>query len=117
MEYQLSQMRCVACRAGEPTVTETEIRQLLPQVPGWNIVEEDGVKRLERAFSFRNFAQALVFTNQVGQIAEAEGHHPELTTEWGKVTVRWWTHVIHGLHRNDFIMAGKTNDLYMAAQH
>ena len=105
-------MKCVACRKGEPTVTEEEIAELRPQVSQWQVVEREGIKRLERVFKFENFAQALAFTNQVGQIAEAEGHHPVLLTEWASVTVTWWTHKIKGLHRNDFVMAAKTDQLY-----
>lgn len=108
----LTQMKCVACRKGEPTVTEAEIAELHPQIPDWQIVEREGVKRLERTFKFDNFMQALAFTNRVGEIAEAEGHHPALQTEWGKATVIWWTHKIKGLHRNDFIMAAKTDPLH-----
>ncbi len=106
---QLVALKCVACRGDEPTLTADEIAALLPQVPEWQLVERDGIKRLERVFKFRNFVQALAFTDQIGQIAEEEGHHPALLTEWGKVTVTWWTHKIKGLHRNDFIMAAKTD--------
>ena len=108
----LTQMKCTACRKGEPTVTDAEIAELHAQVRDWSIVEREGVKRLERAFKFPDFAQALAFTNKVGSIAEAEGHHPAILTEWGRVTVTWWTHKIGGLHRNDFIMAAKTDQLY-----
>jgi 4a-hydroxytetrahydrobiopterin dehydratase len=108
----LTQMKCVACRVGEPTVTDAEIAEYQPQVPEWRIIEVDGIKRLQRVFRFRNFAEALAFTNKVGEAAEAEDHHPTLLTEWGKVTVTWWTHKIKGLHRNDFIMAVKTDRLY-----
>jgi 4a-hydroxytetrahydrobiopterin dehydratase len=111
----LSQMRCVACRGGEPTVTEAEIGEYQPQVPDWRIVERQGIKRLERVFKFRDFVQALAFTNKVGELAEAEDHHPALLTEWGKVTVTWWTHKIKGLHRNDFIMAAKTDRAFREA--
>ncbi len=111
---QLVSMKCVACRGDEPTLTADEIAKLLPQVSEWRLVERDGVKRLERVFKFKNFVQALAFTNQVGQTAEEEGHHPALLTEWGKVTVTWWTHKIKGLHRNDFIMAAKTDKIYQA---
>jgi 4a-hydroxytetrahydrobiopterin dehydratase len=76
-------------------------------------VEKDGIKRLERSFLFDDFAQALAFTNKVGQIAEEEGHHPDILTEWGRVTVSWWTHKIGGLHKNDFIMAAKTDNLVL----
>jgi 4a-hydroxytetrahydrobiopterin dehydratase len=71
----------------------------------------DGIPRLERQYRFRSFVDALAFTNRVGEIAEAEGHHPAILTEWGRVTVSWWTHKIRGLHRNDFVMAAKTDRL------
>ena len=108
---ELSEMKCTACRGDEPTLTEAEISGLRPRVPDWQLVERDGIKRLERVFGFRNFAEALAFTNRVGEQAEEEGHHPALLTEWGRVTVTWWTHKIGGLHRNDFIMAAKTDEL------
>ena len=105
-------MKCVACRAGEPTVTDEEIAEYHPQVPEWQIVEREGIKRLERVFKLKNFVEAMAFTNRVGELAEEEGHHPALLTEWGKVTVTWWTHKIKGLHRNDFIAAAKTDRLF-----
>lgn len=108
----LVQQKCVACDRDAPTVTEAEIAELQPQLPEWQIVERDNVKRLERVFKFPNFEQALTFTNRVGAIAEAEGHHPAILTEWGRVTVTWWTHQIRGLHRNDFIAAAKTDQMY-----
>jgi 4a-hydroxytetrahydrobiopterin dehydratase len=108
----LSQMKCVACRRDAPTVTDEEVAELLPQIPDWELVELDGIRRLTRSFRFADFAEALAFTNKVGEIAEEEGHHPALLTEWGKVGVTWWTHKIKGLHRNDFIMAAKTSELY-----
>src|SRR5215471_19861152 len=107
----LSVERCVACRRDSPRVTEAEIAALRHEVPDWQVVERDGIARLERAFGFPTFADALAFTNRVGALAEAEGHHPALLTEWGHVTVTWWTHKIRGLHRNDFIMAAKTDGL------
>jgi 4a-hydroxytetrahydrobiopterin dehydratase len=108
----LTEMKCVPCRGTEPTVTAEEEAELKPQVPEWMIIEVEGVKRLERAYKFKNFAQALEFTNQVGEIAEAENHHPMIVTEWGRVTVTWWTHAIGGLHKNDFIMAARTDQQY-----
>jgi 4a-hydroxytetrahydrobiopterin dehydratase len=97
-------------------VTEAEIAELKPTVPEWQIVERDGIPRLERTYQFPDFVQALAFTNRVGEIAEEEGHHPAILTEWGKVTVAWWTHKIRGLHRNDFIMAAKTDALAEASR-
>jgi len=108
----LVQMKCVACRRDAPTVTSEEILEFRPQVPQWEIKERSGIKRLERAYEFKNFSDALSFTNKVGELAEEEGHHPALLTEWGRVAVEWWTHKINGLHRNDFIMAAKTDELF-----
>jgi len=92
-------------------VTDDEVAELQPQVADWELLELDGIKRLRRVFPFDDFAQALAFTGEVGALAEAEGHHPALLTEWGRTTVTWWTHKIRGLHRNDFIMAAKTDAL------
>lgn len=108
----LKQMRCVACRRDEPTLTDAEVAASRGQVPEWDIVEVDGIKRLRRAFTFADFTGALGFTDRVGELAEEEGHHPALLTEWGRTTVSWWTHKIRGLHRNDLIMAAKTDELY-----
>ena len=109
---ELAQMKCTACRGDEPRLNDAEIEELRPQIPDWRVVERDGVKRLERAFRFDDFAQALAFTNRVGEQAEEQGHHPALLTEWGRVTVTWWTHKIGGLHRNDFVMAARTDDTF-----
>jgi 4a-hydroxytetrahydrobiopterin dehydratase len=108
----LREMRCVACRSDAPTMTEVEIAELQPQVPEWELVEHEGVKKLTRVFRFGDFAKALAFTNALGRLAEEEGHHPALLTEWGRTTVTWWTHTIKGLHRNDFVMAAKADELY-----
>jgi len=93
-------------------VEENEIPELKVQIPEWAVIEIDGIKRLERKFKFKNFIEALEFTNRVGTLAEAEDHHPALLTEWGSVTVTWWTHSVGGLHRNDFIMAARTDEIY-----
>ena len=114
MTETLSGATCVACRRDAPTVTDQEIATLAPEIPGWELVEPDGVRRLRRVFSFDDFAQALAFTDAVGAVAEEQGHHPALLTEWGRTTVSWWTHKIKGLHRNDFIMAAKTDELYQS---
>ncbi len=108
---ELKHLKCVPCRGGEPPLADEEIQAYKPQVPEWEVIEVDGVKRLQRQFKFKDFAQALAFTNQVGALAEAEDHHPAIITEWGRVTVTWWTHKIKGLHRNDFIMAAKTDEI------
>ena len=111
MMTTLAAEQCVACRKGAPTVTPEEIEELKPLIPEWELVESDGIPRLVRSFRFANFLEALAFTNRVGALAEAEGHHPAILTEWGRTTVTWYTHKIKGLHRNDFIMAAKTDAL------
>ncbi len=111
MTEALTAEKCVACRRDAPTVTDAEIAELHPHVPDWELVELDGIKRLRRVFPVDDFAQALALTNRIGELAEREGHHPALLTEWGRVTVSWWTHKIRGLHRNDFVMAAKTDEL------
>jgi 4a-hydroxytetrahydrobiopterin dehydratase len=107
----LTSERCTACRRDSPRVTEADIQELKPQIPEWTLAEVDGIPRLERVFRFTNFAQALNFTDRVGALAEEEGHHPAILTEWGKVSISLWTHKIHGLHRNDFVMAAKIDSL------
>ncbi|RXS44320.1 4a-hydroxytetrahydrobiopterin dehydratase [Idiomarina sp. 29L] len=106
---QLDKERCEACHADAPKVSDDELKELMREIPDWTPVTNDGVMMLQREYKFKNFKQALAFTNRVGEIAEEEKHHPEITTEWGKVTVTWWTHAINGLHKNDFIMAAKTD--------
>ena len=108
----LDEMKCAPCRGGMPTLTNAEIDQYYKQLQSWSVVEKGSVKRLEKSFKFNDFAEALAFTNKVGEIAEEQGHHPDILTEWGRVTVSWWTHKINGLHKNDFIMAAKTDALF-----
>ena len=110
----LTHEKCTACRRDSPRVSESDIQELKPQVPDWTLVERESIQRLERVFRFRNFAEALSFTNRVGALAEAEGHHPAILTEWGQVTVTLWTHKIRDLHRNDFVMAAKIDFLVPA---
>ena len=110
----LASKKCEVCQAGAPAVEGEELKELLSQIPNWRVLDEAGVKKLERVFKFKDFAAALVFTNALGAAVEAEGHHPAILIEWGKVTVRWWTHKIGGLHQNDFVMAAKTDRLYSA---
>ncbi len=107
----LNQEKFIPLSANSSAVTEEEIKELQPQVPNWEIKEENGIKRLQRVFNFSDFKLALKFTNQIGEEAENQGHHPALLTEYGKVTVTWWTHDIQGLHYNDFIMAAKTDEI------
>ena len=106
---ELKTEQCIACSKNAPQLSNAEIAELHTQVPRWEILKRDGIPRLERVFPFKDFAQALAFTNKVGELAERANHHPAILTEWGKVTITWWTHAIGGLHRNDFIMAARTD--------
>ncbi|MDR2876742.1 MAG: 4a-hydroxytetrahydrobiopterin dehydratase [Chromatiales bacterium] len=109
---KLATQRCEACQADAPRATPEEERNYAREIPEWRIVKHDDIRQLERSYHFRDFVSALDFTNRVGAIAEQEGHHPDLLTRWGEVTVTWWSHKIKGLHRNDFVMAAKTDALY-----
>ncbi|HTI15563.1 MAG TPA: 4a-hydroxytetrahydrobiopterin dehydratase [Dictyobacter sp.] len=114
MAEELTQMKCEVCRVGAPKVSDEEIVEYSRQIPNWVIIEHDNIKRLERVFKFKDFVTALAFTNKIGELAEAEGHHPAILTEWGSVGVAWWTHKIDGLHRNDFVQAAKTDEIYLS---
>ncbi|RUR40730.1 4a-hydroxytetrahydrobiopterin dehydratase [Vreelandella populi] len=107
----LANSACKPCHKNAPPVNASERQAYLEQLPEWRIVEHDGIMKLSRSFSFRDFANALAFTQRVGEIAEQAGHHPVITTEWGKTTVVWWTHQINGLHLNDFILAARTDEV------
>jgi 4a-hydroxytetrahydrobiopterin dehydratase len=105
-------LKCEACRTGVPQLEKDEISQLLQDVPEWELKETEGGNRIFRRFKFKNFGEALDFTDRVGAIAEENGHHPSILTQWGSVKVTYWTHKIGGLHKSDFIMAAKTDKLY-----
>jgi 4a-hydroxytetrahydrobiopterin dehydratase len=111
---ELSQQHCEACRADAPKISDDELRELMPKIPDWEVIVVDGIMQLSRDFKFANFVDAMAFSNRVGDIAEAEGHHPAILTEWGSVRVTWWSHKIKGLHRNDLIMAAQTDDVFAA---
>ena len=100
---------CSACRPGSPRVTPADAEELLAALPDWKVVDVDGMDVLSADFAFPTFRAALDFANRVGDLADAADHHPELVVEWGRARVRWWTHTISGLHRNDFIMAARTS--------
>jgi len=100
---------CVACQRGAPPATDDQLKAFLDQHPDWSLVDADSVPKLQRVYTTKNFVQALALTNAIGEMAEAESHHPALTTEWGTLTVQWWTHKIKGIHENDLIAAAKSD--------
>jgi len=108
----LAELKCTVCQADDIPLDEAAILEKLIDLPDWSVMEEGGIKKLTRVFKFKEYLSALDFTHKVGLLAEENGHHPRLITEWGKVTVIWWTHKISGLHDNDFIMAAKTDLQY-----
>jgi 4a-hydroxytetrahydrobiopterin dehydratase len=107
----LSQESCEACHADAPRISDGDLKILVPNIPEWTPIVVDGISQIQRQYSFKNFKLAMVFSNQVGELAEAAGHHPAILTEWGKVTVTWWSHSIKGLHKNDLIMAARCDEL------
>lgn len=108
----LSAQKCEACHVGAPKIGAEDLAQFLSELPQWHQKDRKGVMILERAFAFKSYKKAVAFANKIAALAEDQGHHPEILLEWGKVTVRWWTHAINGLHKNDFICAAKTDALY-----
>jgi len=113
---ELQGQKCTACRPDAPPVTSEQIAKLQPQIPEWQIVDSEAVPKLQRVYELKDFVAALEFTNRVGAMAEEEGHHPQIVVEWGKATVRWWTHAIKNLHINDFIMAAKCDRAFEALE-
>ena len=109
---ELINKKCEACRIDAPKVTDEEIPSLMSQIPLWDIIEENNIRKLTCLFKFSDYEQSLVFTNKVATLADEEDHHPQIILEWGKVKVIWWSHKIQGLHKNDFICAAKTDRLY-----
>ena len=112
MATDLTQQKCVPCSGGEVAISQAEIDSFQPQIPDWCQFEVRGEQRIERLYQFKDFQTALAFTNAVGELAEAQAHHPAILTEWGRVTVTWWTHTVGGLHLNDLIMATKTDAIF-----
>lgn len=105
----LASMKCEPCRGGVSPMSREEAEGMLREIPGWDL--EEGATKIRRTFRFRDFARAMEFARKVGDLAEEEGHHPDITVGWGYCAVVFQTHKIHALHRNDFIMAAKVNAL------
>jgi 4a-hydroxytetrahydrobiopterin dehydratase len=113
MAANLADKTCIPCRGGVPPLEASAARELLSQAPSWTLM--DDARRIERTFRFPDFKGAMAFVMKIGELAEAEGHHPDIHFGWGYATVSLHTHKIKGLHENDFIMAAKINRLAEAA--
>ncbi len=112
MTTMLDAEHCVACHKGAPHVTAAEIAELSPQIPQWKIETVKEEPRLTRTFRFEDWASTMAFVDRIAALAAEQDHHPRMIVSWGRVTVEWWTHAIGGLHRNDFVMAAKTDAAY-----
>ena len=112
MTESLTQLRCEACHADAPKVSDEELASLIIEIPSWAPIIRNSIMMLERTYDFTDYSSAVDFTNLVAELAETEDHHPALLLEWGKVTVTWWSHKIKGLHKNDFIAAAKTDQIF-----
>lgn len=109
---KLSDETCEACRTDAPLVSKEEAKALMANLDGWQLIETP-INQLQKVFLFPDYQASLDFFNKVARLAEQEDHHPKIILEWGRVSVLWWSHKIKGLHRNDFICASKTEDLYL----
>lgn len=107
---KLESKRCIPCRGGISPLTGEEADSYINEVPGWKLI--DGKRKIRREFTHKDFGSALAFVNKIGEVAEEEGHHPDILFGWGYCTVVFYTHKIGGLHENDFIMAARVNVLY-----
>jgi 4a-hydroxytetrahydrobiopterin dehydratase len=105
---ELATKHCVPCRGGVPSLRGQELEELQKQVPEWGVIQEH---HLRRVFAFPDFVSALAFVNKVGDLAEREGHHPDIYLTWGKVEITIWTHKIDGLTESDFVLAAKIDKI------
>lgn len=107
---ELAKKKCIPCTAGTPPLKGKELQHLFQQLKeGWKLV---GEKQIEKTYLFKNFKEGLKFVNEIGKIAEEEGHHPDIELAWGKVKLIYWTHKIQGLSESDFVMAAKSDGCF-----
>jgi len=110
---QLAQEQCVPCTGDVPKLSDDEITALHMNTPMWEVAEADGTKQIQRTFDFERYPDGLIFASRVGRLAQEQDHHPTITIRFKKVTLEWSTHAIKGLHRNDFVMAAKSDETYL----
>lgn len=104
----LAERQCVPCRGGVPPMKGDEVEKLSAQLPEWQVVNEH---HLRKTYRFKDFSETLVFVNRVGELAEEQGHHPDICFGWGKAEITIWTHKIDGLTESDFVLAAKIDKL------
>jgi len=109
---RLAELTCEACSKGVKKLSADEISVLMLEIKGWDLIVDGDIQQLKRVFNFKNYTEAVKFTNEVASIAESVNHHPKIILEYGSVIVIWWSHIIKGLHNNDFIMADKTSQQF-----
>ena len=108
----LSEMQCTACNKNTRLLNDNEIALLKNELSDWQVFNDSGINKLSQRFVTKNYTRSMAFTNAVAQLASEINHHPLMIVEYGAVTVVWWSHIIKGLHKNDFIMAAKTSELF-----
>ena len=111
-----SEKICEACQPDADPATKEEIFEFLSKNSEWSVIQSDDAKKIERIYEFKDFRDALEFTNLVGEVAEIEGHHPQIVTEWGSVLVSWWSHKIKNIHLNDLILAARCDQRFEKLQ-
>lgn len=107
-KIDLTKKHCVPCEGGDPPLSDSGENELKVQVPDWSLIR-DGTHQLRKQFNFQNFKESMAFVNKVADLAESEGHHPDIKIVWNKVQLDLFTHAVGGLSENDFIMAVKIN--------
>jgi len=113
----LSDQSLQACNTTNQALSNNEIQQYLSGLDDWKLQTENNIQQICKHFSFKNYTQAITFTNQIATLAEQQNHHPKICIEWGKVSIGWWTHTVNGLFINDFIMAAKCDDIFIAPKN
>ena len=108
----LKESKCEACTIDAPLATENQKKEFMSDIDGWQIDNKAGIEQLCKTFNFKNYFDGLGFLKAVAEMAEENDHHPKLVLEWGKVEVRWWSHKIQGLHKNDFICCFKNDEIF-----
>ena len=109
----LAERHCVVCKPGTPTLPRHRIDQLLQDLPGWNVADDEGRLELTRTFKYKGFMPGVDLVNKIAHIAEQEGHHPDLLLTYGSLKVNLWTHAAGGLTDNDFILAAKIDRIHL----